>query len=67
MERTERIEFPTSEQVDKATNEQLARWYRFLMPETDAQQRIVDKVSARFHKLGGMTPELSRKIGHGGA
>jgi len=62
----DRIEFPTSEQVDKATHEQLARWYRFLLPETDAQQRIMDKVSAKFKKLGGMTPEVSRRIGHGG-
>lgn len=62
----DRIEFPTSEQFDRATHEQLATWYRFLLPETDAQQRIMDKISAKFKKLGGMTPEVSRRIGHGG-
>jgi hypothetical protein len=62
----EYLHFPTQDEIEKASHEQLARWYRFLLPETEAQQRIVDKVSARFKKLGGMTPEISKRIGHGG-
>jgi hypothetical protein len=64
---SDRSEFPTIEQVEKASHEQLAKWYRFLLPADNQQQAILDKVAARFKKMGGMTPELSRKIGHGGA
>jgi hypothetical protein len=60
------LEFPTKGQIEKASREELARWYRFLLPETDAQQKIMDEVSAKFKRLGGMTPEISKKIGHGG-
>jgi hypothetical protein len=62
----DRLEFPTLSQVENATHEELARWYRFLLPETDAQQKIMDKVSAKFKSMGGMTPEVSKRIGHGG-
>ena len=59
-----RPDFPTMEQVEKANHEQLARWYRFL-PSGDSkeQQRVQDKIAERFKKLGGMTHELSKKIG----
>jgi hypothetical protein len=52
------------EQVEKADHEQLARWYRFL-PAGDSkdQQKVMDKISERFKKLGGMTPTLEKKIG----
>jgi hypothetical protein len=45
----------------------LARWYRFLLPNDKEQQAILDKIADRFKKLGGMTPEISKRIGHGGA
>jgi hypothetical protein len=61
------LEFPTTDQIEKATLEDLARWYRFLLPTGKEQQAILDKISERFKKLGGMTPELSKRIGHGGA
>jgi len=52
------------EQVEKASHEQLARWYRFLPSgDTREQQKILDKVSEKFKKLGGMTPALEKKIG----
>ncbi len=59
-----RPDFPTMGQVEKADHEQLARWYRFL-PSGDSkeQQKILDRVSQRFKKLGGMTPVLEKKIG----
>ena len=61
------LEFPTMDQVEKASHEDLARWYRFLMASGKEQQAILDKIAERFRKLGGMTPELSKRIGHGGA
>jgi len=56
--------FPTNEDVEKADKEQLARWYRFLPSgETAADQKIMKRIAERFEKLGGLTPELSRRIG----
>ncbi len=61
-----KLEFPTMDQVEKASHEDLARWYRFLLPSGKEQQAILDKIADRFKKLGGMTPEISKRIGHGG-
>lgn len=58
--------FPTLGEVSKASQEQLARWYRFLLPAGPEQQKILDAITVRFKQLGGMTPELSKRIGHGG-
>ncbi len=56
--------FPTIQEVEKADKEQLARWYRFLPSgETAADQKIMTQIAERFDKLGGMTAELSKKIG----
>ena len=56
--------FPTLQEVEKADKEQLARWYRFLPSgENAADQKIMKRIAARFEKLGGMTAELSKKIG----
>jgi hypothetical protein len=56
--------FPTLDEVEKADKGQLARWYRFLPSgETDVDRKIMTRIAKRFDKLGGMTPELSRKIG----
>ena len=63
----DRPDFPTLEQVEKADVEQLAKWYRFLPSgDTPEQQKIMDRLAQRFKKLGGMTPELSSRIGYGG-
>jgi hypothetical protein len=44
----DRPDFPTMEQVEKATHEQLARWYRFLPSgDTKEQQKIQDLCSAK--------------------
>ncbi len=59
-------EFPTIAEVEKADAEQLARWYRFLLPADAAQEKIMEKISAALKAKGGMTPALSRKIGYGG-
>jgi len=55
--------FPTLEEVEKADKEQLARWYRFLPSGETAEQKIMKRIAERFEKLGGMTAELSKKIG----
>jgi len=56
--------FPTVQEIEKADKEQLARWYRFLPSgENSADQKIMKRIAERFEKLGGMTPELSKKIG----
>ena len=56
--------FPTIEEVERADKEQLARWYRFLPSgETVTDRKIMRRIAERFDKLGGMTPELNRKIG----
>jgi hypothetical protein len=60
----DRPDFPTLEQVEKASHEQLAKWYRFLPSgETKEQQQVMDRLAQRFKELGGMTPALSQKIG----
>ena len=63
----DRPDFPIMEQVEKADREQLAKWYRFL-PAGDPpeQKKIRNRLAERFQKMGGMTAELSRKIGFGG-
>jgi len=56
--------FPTTQEVEEADKEQLARWYRFLPSgETAADQKIMKRIAERFEKLGGMTAELSKNIG----
>jgi hypothetical protein len=56
--------FPTIDEVERADKEQLARWYRFLPSgETAADQKIMKRIAERFEILGGMNPELSKKIG----
>ena len=48
-------------QVEKADQEQLAKWYGFLpCGETTEQQKIMDRIEERFKKLGGMTPKLNK-------
>jgi len=58
------MNYPTKEEVQGATREQLARWVRFLpSPMNDEQARIMNYLCERFGAMGGMTPELSKKIG----
>jgi hypothetical protein len=62
----DRPDFPTMDQVEKADREQLAKWYRFLPSgDTPEQRKIQHRLAERFQKMGGMTPEFSKKIGFG--
>jgi hypothetical protein len=63
----DRPDFPSMAQVEAADREQLARWYRFLSSgPTDEQQRIFNRIGERFEAMGGMTKEVSNRIGFGG-
>lgn len=67
MAENERPDFPTMEQVEKASHEQLAMWFRFLPTgDTPEQKRIMKRIEQRFKEKGGMTPAVSSKIGYGG-
>jgi hypothetical protein len=49
----DRPDFPTMDQVEKASREQLAKWYRFLPSgQTKEQQQIMDRLAERFKQLG---------------
>ena len=70
--------YPTLAQVENADREQLARWYRFLpsaghsaidcdrqefRKRMHSEQVIMDRICKRFKDMGGMTPEISKRIG----
>lgn len=59
--------YPTPESVEKASREQLGHWLRFLRPPKTGTPEVdtLLRLSKRFQELGGMTPELSKKIGWG--
>ena len=58
------MKYPTSEQVEQADHEQLSRWYRFLPVGTSEYElQVVNQVFARLNEKGGITPEISKKIG----
>jgi len=72
------MEYPTMEEVEAADHLQICKWYRFLpSPGTIALGRapevhktmvkkerlIMDAISNRFLQGGGMSPEISKKIG----
>lgn len=58
------IYYPNKEQIEQATQVQLARWMRFLrFAETDEESKLIDLIDKRFQELGGMTPEISKLIG----
>jgi hypothetical protein len=66
------MDFPTKEQVEQADREQLARWYRHLVPtasldepaKKNAQRKILQRIGERFRAIGGMDEKLSQKIGY---
>jgi hypothetical protein len=59
-----KMKYPTIEQVEKADVVEIARWHRFLSsPTNDSETIILNKVCNRIRELGGVTPEVSKKIG----
>lgn len=58
--------YPTTEQVEQAGKEQIARWYRFLPAgENDEQVAVLNRLCVRFKELGGFDSPLSKKVGWG--
>ena len=70
--------YPTIQEVENASREQLCSWYRFLpspgqhaigkgQDEFDAaiagEKPVMDRLVERFREMGGMTPEISKNIG----
>ena len=56
--------YPNVSAVVDADREQLGWWVRFLRsPETDDEHKILDQILTRFKDKGGMTPEISKRIG----
>ena len=57
---------PTLEEINKASHEQLCRWWRFLpsdhFPQGLGGKRIKERL---FDEFDGITPEMSKKIGWG--
>jgi hypothetical protein len=61
----DRPDFPTLEQVERASHEDLVRWSRFLaVGDTPEQKKIMKRIQQRFKEKGGMTPTVSDKIGY---
>jgi hypothetical protein len=63
----DRPDFPTIDRVEKASREDLAKWFRFLpVGDTPEQKKVMKRIEERFKEKGGMTPAISSKIGYGG-
>lgn len=58
------MEYPTIAEVESADHEQICRWARFLeVTANRKEQEVVIKICDRFDEFGGITPEISKKIG----
>lgn len=58
------MNYPTAQEVDQADAEQCLRWWRFLpVAHGSEQSAIITRIDHRLHSLGGITPELSKKVG----
>jgi len=68
--------YPTIEEVNEASHEQICRWWRFLgSPGKSAvgrkdfnevlerEAKVMDRIAERLKELGGFTPEISKSIG----
>ncbi len=68
--------YPSEEEIKNASHYQLAKWWRFLpspgFAHTDSlnweelmlfEIKLMDLITVRFKKLGGMTPEISKQLG----
>ena len=70
------MKYPTLEEVEAASHEDLCRWWRFLpspgtsaigtdnyMTVLESEAPVITRVVERFRKLGGFTPAMSKRIG----
>jgi hypothetical protein len=69
------MKYPTLEEVNKASHEQIAKWYRYLpSPNTygigksnfkeilDEEALILNHIIVMLQGYGGMTPQIGKKI-----
>jgi len=70
------MDYPSVEQVEEASREQLCRWIRFLPSPgrravgsiefqnvLNQEAQVMDRIVARWKEAGGFTPQLSKSIG----
>ena len=58
------MKYPTIEEVDNASREQLAIWFRYLpIGRNEQELEIVNRITERFNESGGWTPKLSKRVG----
>ena len=68
--------YPSREQVEAASHEQLCRWWRFqgcpgadrigyddFQDTLEREARIMDRIGERIKEFGGFTPEISKRLG----
>lgn len=68
--------YPTLEEVETASHEQICRWWRFLeSPGVSAigtkefetvlerERKVMNRIGERLQAFGGFTPEISKRIG----
>jgi len=61
------MKYPDKERVLEADHEMICRWHRFLKsPKNSFELEILNLIEDKFKKLGGMTREISKKIGFNG-
>lgn len=59
------MKYPSFEEIEEASKTQLAVWYRFIQSPQDSDEHArLNRICERFTGMGGMTPEISKKIGH---
>ena len=57
--------YPTLQQVESADHTQICKWYRFLpLASTPEEVDIMKAIVGRYKANGGMTVEISKRIGH---
>ncbi len=62
---TDELDAKTKQRIDAMTHEEMARHYRFAPPgdELFIGGEVAKYFDLRFNRLGGMTPQISKKIG----
>jgi hypothetical protein len=64
MAKKNKMKYPTKEEIETASKEQLGRWCRFLInPSTEEHRTILHLILKRFLSRGGWTETLSKKVG----
>ena len=58
------MKYPTEKEVLEADRLQISKWYRFLECARDEEEiKIIKIIDSRLKAFGGMSAEISKKIG----